>query len=216
PENAARWEREARPYGNVTVTRAGSVNEWIAAADAVVHFNCTTGVEAFLQETPAVAYRPSPSETYEAALPKGVSLQAFCRDETVSLLERIVGGREDVPGDRTRAEWRALARDYITALDGPLAGDRIVEALRAAPGPRSRRRSAAERLGLWKREAWPSVARRFERPPAGEARFEAAKFPGLAAEEVNACAAELRAVSGRFERVRIDLWKHGCFRIVQE
>src|SRR5262249_42882473 len=47
-EDIAFYEHAFAPYRAVTVTKEGSVLDWIRSAELVIHTNCTTGVEAVL------------------------------------------------------------------------------------------------------------------------------------------------------------------------
>ncbi len=72
-EIAARCER-------VRVTNEGNVIPWLSASKAVIHNGCTTGVEAFVMNIPAISYRATVNDYYDLGfyeLPNRVSHQCF-------------------------------------------------------------------------------------------------------------------------------------------
>ena len=55
-ENHDNWHEWVYDVPRVKVLATGSVVEWIAAADFLVHFDCTTGIEAFAMDVCAIAF----------------------------------------------------------------------------------------------------------------------------------------------------------------
>ena len=198
-ESVDPWRWAAAPHKNVVVSSDGNVDEWIPAADAVVHFNCTTGVEAYLLDIPAIAYRAATSEDYEAELPKGVSRHAFTADEVVTWVRQAVeGGAEAFADAATREAWRTLAERYIAGVSGPTASERIVDTLQSLDEPIRRKRSMIQRLNAIKCNAWPWVVTAFRGRDSEEADYERRKFSGLTLNEVSACMNEFQQLTGRF------------------
>ena len=60
---------------NVFVTHEGNVTKWILASKAVIHYDCTTGVEAVLANKPCISYTPKVDKSILAWLPVLVSNQ---------------------------------------------------------------------------------------------------------------------------------------------
>jgi surface carbohydrate biosynthesis protein len=53
------WMTKKQEFpSNVKVIYEGSISSWVYAATAVIHNNCTTGVEAWVGRTPVIAYSP--------------------------------------------------------------------------------------------------------------------------------------------------------------
>src|SRR5262249_19208535 len=63
-EDIAFYEHAFAPYRAVTVTKEGSVLDWIRSAELVIHTNCTTGVEAVLADRRVLNMQPE-------AVPRG-------------------------------------------------------------------------------------------------------------------------------------------------
>jgi hypothetical protein len=120
------WRDAAGDHDNVHVLNEKSVIPWLIAASALVHNGCTTAVEAAVLGMPAVAYRPLTAEGLDPALPNSLSYEAFDRDELLWKLRAILAGEL---GLRDDSGQRALLEQHIAALEGPLASDRIVDAL---------------------------------------------------------------------------------------
>jgi surface carbohydrate biosynthesis protein len=129
------WREAAGGFDNVHVVNQKSVIPWLIATSALVHNGCTTAVEATVLGKPAVAFRPAIAENFDCELPNSLSHEAFDPDELLAKLRAVLAG--DL-GLRDDSGQRARLERHIAALDGPLASDRIVDALCAA-GYRDRR-----------------------------------------------------------------------------
>lgn len=89
-EKNATHQREFQRYENVHVDDTGDVRAWIAGAQAVVHHDCTTGIESALMGTPTVSYRPIKEPTYEATLPQRVSDEVNSSDALCDYVSKAV------------------------------------------------------------------------------------------------------------------------------
>ena len=111
------------------VSNEGNVVPWILASQAVIHNGCTTGVEAYVLGVSAISYRPTVNDYYDLGfyrLPNLLSYQCFDSEELQTTLEDILAGKLGPPnGD----ERETVINQYLTALDGPLACERMVDVL---------------------------------------------------------------------------------------
>jgi surface carbohydrate biosynthesis protein len=125
-ENIETWKAVAVGQPNLQVIHEGNVIPWLLACDAVVHNSCTTGVEAFILGVPCVAYQPLVSDRFDNALPNALSYRAFdfedLRETLGSILERQIGPCRE-------AEQSKLLERHVSGLEGPLAGERIIDVL---------------------------------------------------------------------------------------
>lgn len=200
-EDLAPWQRlfEGRTRG--VVSKEGNVVEWIRASDAVIQFNCTTGVETYLLGVPSIAYRCARSELLETGLVIACSREAFTQDELLSEVERAVartaaGQPPEPPGP----EAQRIIADYLVSTGGATSCERILDELD--------RRALTVRpftlppVPLIKRawRVWLSVVRR---PDPSDIRWYREKFPGLALEEARTVAADFARATGRFGGVRV-------------
>lgn len=60
---------------NIYVSKYGNVAEWILASAGVIHYDCTTGMEAVLAGKPTISYIPRQNERILAWLPIELSLK---------------------------------------------------------------------------------------------------------------------------------------------
>jgi len=204
-ENHTPWEEAARGCENVHVVFEGTVIPWLLAADAVIQNNCTTAVEAYLLQRPVVSFLPITSERLDSPITNAMSHPAHSCDELISILGEIAAGKRGV---REGSEQRALIDHHIAAMDGPLASDRIVDALESV----ERGGVRPVRVG-WSRyaRAWSHAnlrrAEKFVRSqiPADKnnAAYQEQRFPRLPLKVVRARADRLAALLGRFEKLEV-------------
>jgi len=115
----------------VHVTNQGNVVPWILSTKAVIHNGCTTGVEAFLMNVPAISYRATINEKYDNGfyrLPNAVSHSCFNFDQLQDMLKQIMAGKL-VMSDDDNAKRQAMVDHYLEALSGPLSCERMVDVL---------------------------------------------------------------------------------------
>lgn len=208
------WRRAAGNAPNVVVTTEGNVHPWLLAAGAMLHNGCTTAVEAFCLERPAVAYRPRRHEIYDIPLPNSLSRTATTSEELIDTLGSALDS-----GFEAGAEQRATVRRHIAALDGPLASERILDHLEALVGaemPEDRRPTPGDWLrgqvhcrlrGLQKRRNG------FRRAHHNSHAYIRHRFPDLEVADCERRAARLQAALGRSSRIRIDRWSKNIFVI---
>jgi surface carbohydrate biosynthesis protein len=128
-ENPDIYHRIAAGCRRVRVTNEGNVVPWLMAAKALIHNGCTTGVEAFAMGIPALSYRASVNDTYDDGfymLPNRLSLPCFDFDELRRQLGYVLAGPAPSADNGVR---RALLDQHLAALNGPLACERIVDAI---------------------------------------------------------------------------------------
>jgi surface carbohydrate biosynthesis protein len=149
-ERAATWQEDLTGLPNAQVVYEHATLPWILAAEVVLHHTCTTAVEAYLCERPAISYRPLVDDAFDPALTVRLSEQVTSLPE---LLDRLAARLE---GARPRLEEGAEAAlaEHYAAATGPLAAERIADALDQVPSPPRfaahpwlrRRRFEADRL----------------------------------------------------------------------
>ena len=128
-ENQQVYKDIAGDCQRVKVTNEGNVVPWLMATDVVIHNGCTTGVEAYMMNVPAVSYRAEIDETYDMGfyrLPNLISHQCFDVDHLLETITKIIKGEL---GAADGDERQALVKQYLAAQDGPLACERIVDVL---------------------------------------------------------------------------------------
>ncbi len=82
--------------GADTVTRAGGVQAWLLACEAMIHDGCTTAVEAYLAGSRVVNFRPVADERFEITLPNLIGVNCVNESEVEQTLRRWFGGDDSV------------------------------------------------------------------------------------------------------------------------
>ncbi len=200
-ENQEVYKKIARDCINVRVTNEGNVVPWLTAARAVIHNGCTTGVEAYVMGVPAVSYRPRINEEIDMGfyrLPNLISHQCFDLNELQEILAKILKGELGAANGDERQE---LARKYLTAHDGPLACERIVnvidEKVRAQPElpkPPLNRKVLGWGMANWRR--FNRYIRKYLPGKHAPEEFHRHRYPGIMLHELNARIARLQQAIG--------------------
>lgn len=213
-ENFDPWYRFARDFPNVVVNAAGNVHEWILAADAVVHFNCTTGIEAFYLGVPSIAYRKMKSSAFVQPLPNALSIEAFHVDEVLGILDEIMEMKGRYPKLIDEKNRLAVAEMNISGMSGPLASEHIADCLSDIDCNQQFAPEASEPTIPLLKQAWRRILKIVRRPDQRDIAYALHKFPGLDLDEVKGCVDKLHAITGRFKTVKVMRVKKNCFRIV--
>lgn len=209
-ENHAPWLELAKAHPRLTVDATGNVHEWILASEAVVHFNCTTAVEAYLLGVPPIAFRPGRYPRYENPLPYDLSENAFSLEELWCALDAR-GSLREQGRLWTPAQDRIAAR-HMEGLAGKTAAMRVCDELVALAGripPKplgARQRGVATAKRLWRR--WLHARREALRPSDG---YAAQKFPGIDAREICETLARMTAASGVRADYSVNRFAKHCY-----
>lgn len=209
-EDPDHWRETARESPNVEVVGGGPIVPWLLAAEALLHNGCTTAVEGFLLGRPAIAYEPIRHPVYDIRLPNALSHAASDLD---ALTAQVVRAGET--GFKPAPDQVALARRHVAAQDGPLASERIADALEEwalsrAPALSGERPVLGRAWGHWR------AIRRFPRIALGReprARYIRHRFPDLSNADVALRIQRLRDVTGRFAGVRAKERSKNIFEI---
>jgi hypothetical protein len=188
-ENQKIYHEIAARCQRVRITNEGNVVPWLMAAKALVHNGCTTGVEAFAMGVPAISYRVTINEDIDDGfyrLPNKLSHQCFDFEHLKTTLHKILAGEIGVDdGD----ERNALFAHYMSAQNGLLASERMVDVLEKItenrsklPPPPSYNRLAGWTLSngrraiKWVKTFLPGT----HAPP----EFHRHRFPGISLDEL--------------------------------
>ncbi len=217
-ENAALWERIAADLDNVRVVHRGNVVAWLQAARSTVHNGCTTAVESFLLDRPAIAYRPVVSDSFDFELPNSLSVQAFDLQSLFKAVDAAMAGTR-CAFEALIAERRDYVRRHIVSVDGPTACERILdtlEPLAATSGPTV---SLPRRAGAMTRARARRAARlALELLPVSKQhpRYRSRIFPEVGAAEVKAAVGRFGALLGRFDGIRVRRVAESAFELSRE
>jgi surface carbohydrate biosynthesis protein len=88
-ESETQYRTELGHIRNVIISKEGSVHEWILAADCIIHYDCTTGMEAVLAGKPVLSFLPKYDEDIIAWLPVELSKKCYTNSELIRQLNNI-------------------------------------------------------------------------------------------------------------------------------
>ncbi len=204
------WREAAAGCANVAVVHEDSVIPWIMASEVVIHNGCTTAVEAFLLDRPAVAYKPVVSERFDRHLPDSLSFPAFDMDELIGHVGAVLD--RSAPARRTVGQ-KETQRRYLAPSNGKLAAERITEIImRTDNAPNGTSPSALSRLrGIVR--AGEKIANSFVPGTTDWKVYESHRFPGITPEAVEERIGRLGRLLNRFDRVRVGRLSEGIFEI---
>jgi surface carbohydrate biosynthesis protein len=127
-EEKSTWENSLSDIKNAYVQSDGNVVPWIMASKAVVHTNCTTGIEAFVARKPVFRYHPEYDERYESEFPNSLG-HGFANVEELSLaLRRVVDEAEDSVVGEQQVGGREVIKHYLENYDRDYSYQRILDA----------------------------------------------------------------------------------------
>jgi surface carbohydrate biosynthesis protein len=210
-ENRDTWRDLAEGLKNVVVNAEGNVIEWILAAEVVLHSSCTTGIEAFYLDVPAVGWRNGQDDRFEQPLPNSLSLTASTDGEMLGHVRAAVTRRTGNPLRNDAATLR-IASENVAGMEGPLACERILDGLETLDCRRHHRPLAAK-VDRWARDKAADLRKFVETRGREDRSYAHQKFPGLSLPEVEDAKSRLSAVTGRFGSVRATLLEDACFLV---
>jgi len=217
-ENQDIYRQIAVQCRRVRVTNEGNVVPWLMATRAVIHNGCTTGVEAYFMGLPAISYRATVNDYYDYGfyqLPNRLSYQCFDFDELRQTLGKILVGEIGVAAGEER---EVLANEHLTANDGPLACERIVDVLQTMLDSTSPMEEPPfrDRLEGHFEATIRRVGRSFAPYLPGShksPRFERHRYPEISIEEVRSRLARFQQVLGDNGKLNVQLIGKRLFRI---
>jgi surface carbohydrate biosynthesis protein len=217
-ENQEIYRKIAGGCRKVKVTNEGNVVPWLMAAKAVIHNGCTTGVEAYVMRVPAISYRVTVNDFYDDGfyqLPNRLSHQCFSFEKLQETLQNILNGELGAANGDQR---QALIDRHLTAIDGPLACERIVDVLEKATRDlqRSPQPPIRNRFNGWFRTTKRHVQQRYKSYLPGSLKspeFERHRYPPIGAKEIQAKLARFQQILGYAKELRVDPISAGLFKI---
>lgn len=189
-ENQEIYQRIAGECSRVTVTNEGNIVPWLMATRAVIHNGCTTGVEAYMLQVPALSYRTVVNDDYDMGfyrLPNLVSHQCFDWDALHTALDQVLQGRLGAADGDERAR---LVRHYLAGQEGPTACQNIMDVIEdyTAGTTNLPGRGAAAWLKGWSHANGRRLVKRIKAylpgshaPPA----FHRHRYPGISEAQLN-------------------------------
>jgi surface carbohydrate biosynthesis protein len=217
-ENPHIYQHIAAQCDRVQVTNEGNVVPWLVATKALIHNSCTTGVEAYAMGVPAISYRAAVNEYYDYGfyrLPNLLSHECFDFKELQVTLERILSGEL---GTADGDERKALIDQYLTAQEGPLACECMVDVLEGIMEGRSElpKPSPQDHLVGWSMSTIRTLIKRAkERLPGSHNRpeFQRHRYPEISLEEIRARLSRFQQVLGDSKELKVEQISQQFFEI---
>ena len=210
-ENRKFWKKFLTEHENVHVNADGNVVPWLLAASVLIHNSCTTGIESYILNRPAIAYVPSAgAETYGSDLPNQVSHVAPAPGDVLDMISSAMRNGGLTAQDAARSD---VLSEFLTAIEGPFASERIVDAVDANTPARSGNlldRAVGE-LQARGRRFNKQIQTRKDSGRYGR-KFKRQRFPDLTVAAMEAKAVRLARLAGlesspRVTEIRPDLFK---------
>lgn len=212
-ENHGIWAEIAKQCSNVRVIFEGNVLPWILASRAVVHNGCTTAIESYVLDQPAVAYRPATSDHYEKELPNDVSFEAFDLNELLETLRGVINGETHLK----TPEREMLIQRNLAGIAGAFASERILDVIEDLDEQiQLRRPGIAQYLrGRYRASSRARAKLRNANVPGhkNNSEYQRHRFPGIALSEVQERIARFGKLLGRFDAVRTSQVSENIFQI---
>ncbi len=213
-EDSGTWEDLAAGHDNLLVRREGNVIPWLLASSGLIHNGCTTAVESWLVERPALAWMPVRNPSFDHPLPNNISLQQDSHSGLVEAVKACMSDREQVfirQASGSRRQW--LEKNIQSGSS--LACDRVLDALMPLledTGPPIGARPGLARLALAARRGFRWLEHRL--PGQGNSRdYLAHMFPSITGDEVRHMAAVMGDCLVDSSPVRVDTPFPAVFRL---
>jgi len=214
-ENQDPWIAIAKRCPNLRVANDGSITPWLMATTAVVANSCTTQVEAAVLDTPSVSYMPVVSEKFDHELPNVLSHRVHSVDELCHTTQSIVAGKL---GTLDYNHRRDLLDPHITSLDGPLAADRMVDALENG-GYLIQKPSGAPIGDFshgWIHNRLRTIVKHINMRRPGHRNnlaYHTHRWPDISVDDVKKRVARLGRLLNRFDKIQVEPFSKHIFRI---
>lgn len=214
-ESLENWREVTKECPNVKPIIEGNVVSWIMASQVLVHNGCTTAIESFFLDKPAVTYQPVKSDEFDRHLPDSISTSTTNLDELIDCVRSFVEGRHDhVHTDEQR---RYLDR-HIVQRDGELVCDRIIDIIRNSDIVRNPHPPPSLMMHVfgWLKAKIRMIQKRINAYIPGSKnsfKYERRRFPGISENEVRAQIAQLQQQLGRFDNITVRTLSKSVFQI---
>jgi surface carbohydrate biosynthesis protein len=212
------YNRIASGCERVFVTNEGNVVPWLMATKAVIHNGCTTGVEAYTMQVPAISYRAVVNENYDYGfyvLPNKISHQCFDFEQLKGLLQKILQGEI---GAADGHERQALIQHYLAAQEGPLACELMLDVLETIAEKFDLSPSSAsnKKLSRWLLTRGLHLAKGIKSHLPGShnrPEFQRHRYPGISHEALEAKLSQFQQLLGHNRNLKVEQISNVMFKI---
>ncbi len=206
------WEEITNAMPRTFVVREGNVVPWILASDVLVHWNCTTAIEAFLLGVPPIAYRQVRSDIYEQPLPNSVSFHAFTPDQLLEMIDSAIC-RELKDSEEEAQRKKESLRRHVVSLEGELAAERMIRELIPLSKKITRNRPVTQKGIQLAKRYWRKILDQVDSSRHVREEYAAGKFPDMGAGEIHEIVSRLGTCLHYGFPVEVEELSRNCFSI---
>ncbi len=134
-EDATHWNNLSKKYKNLVVQGKGDIASWIIGSEAVVHSSCTTGMEAFILDTPVLSFLPYTDHEYSTQISNYVSKVSSNSNGILDSLNQVLQKKEFA--NYSRIDNKKFLQNHIANLEGPNSWELIIAELESLDTPHS-------------------------------------------------------------------------------
>ncbi len=211
-ESLKPWQELAAGMPKTVVCREGNVIPWIMASDALLHWNCTTAIEAYILGVPAIAFLKERFDCYEQHLTNSLSYQAQNIEQLINFIKATINGIKNKSGHNAK-EKTLLVEHHIAALKGEFASERIIKEIKTISELINRDRLLFCRALRLLKRPWRSFLKMVDKSRRIRDEYICSKFPDISAEEVYNIISKLKRLYDIQSHVHVEEEGQNCFRI---
>ncbi|MCC7413111.1 MAG: hypothetical protein IT495_15960 [Gammaproteobacteria bacterium] len=210
-ENHYTWRVFERAHANIRVIHEGNAIPWLMASEVLIHNGCTTAVEAAVLGKPAISYQPVSARMHDYHLPNALSHGAYTERDVRERTSAILAGELVLIDEVQR---RRILDRHITAIEGPLAVDRVMDVLEAQANGNTHvsTRSAIAWTVANIRTAL-KLANMLRPGHRNSYRYHQQRFPHISETQVQQRIVRLADLLGRFEGVSVETYAPYTFSL---
>ncbi len=206
------WQEVVASLEKTTVVREGNIVPWILASDVLVHWNCTTAIEATLLGKAAIAYRKEKPDYYEQPLPNACSFHADNPEQLLEMIDLAMKGTLVASAEETEARAQVL-QHHVASLQGDLAAEKMIEELLGLSQSIERERGFFEQNLQRAKRLWRAILDRVDSSRQTRDPYITSKFPDTDVAEVEQRISQLADCLGTPVDIIVQEECRNCFSL---
>jgi surface carbohydrate biosynthesis protein len=124
------WRDSLKGISNVHIVYQGELSPWLYGSQGLLHYGCTSGIQAALAGIPSLVYQ-RPTGSLGEPVSFAVSNQATTLEEVLTFIDQL----PMVDASDVRAHGSAVIGNSIAAFQGELAVEKIADILASLCNP---------------------------------------------------------------------------------
>jgi surface carbohydrate biosynthesis protein len=132
-EKISGWQRKLSNKKNIKIIFEGSINSWLHASMAVLHTGCTTGIEAYVSNIPAISYSPF-SSSRNREIPNKLSINCDSKEEVSNIISQIIQKKFVIQKYKSK-EKDKIIKNRLLNVDGETATKKIADEIEKIKTP---------------------------------------------------------------------------------